>query len=948
MKPAQIRRSNAKNSQTHSEARALAFAFPANQVKSRALPELPAGGRFRAPSGGATDPLAYPVFANAFNAKQIPYTSLNMSSATQTASRLEPALGRPGAPQSYLEQLRHELQPGRVLRLGVITIQFALVVAAIRLLNIETKAFELVLTLALGGFLVHHFLPAAWRQGFFAALSVASVPMIFGWHDGAWILGAGGLLIALCHLPVPMRWRIALLVVVGGILAAERMQALPTGSPIMPTSIWPILGSMFMFRILIYIYDLKHRAAAFSIDRTLTYFFMLPNVCFPLYPIVDYKTLQRSAYNDDALRLYQTGNRFMLRGLTHLALYMVVYHMGVIDAVDVATGMDAAQYMFVAYLLYLKISGTFHLIIGILHMYGFGLPATHHLYLLTSSFTDLWRRANIYWKEFIQKLVFNPTYFKLRKRGETLAVCSATAITAVLTWLLHSYQWFWIRGTFPFGWSDIVFWGALGIGLTVNTTMESRNATKRRLEKRGRTFREGAILCLKTAGMFTTIIVLWTIWNTPKVEELGIVWRGVLSSGPAELAVLLGVPLGLGVLRVLFDDHKRDGGPGSGPQSFWREATFICVGALAFIAVALRPIWLAPVSPRLATLVSDVREGRLNDADKKRLIRGYYENLADGTRFNDELSKMFNGRPRDWSESPQTRERADAIGTEFVPSTSMVFKGALRTINSLGMRDREYAQARGPDTFRIALVGVSNDAGSGVRDDETYENVVEDRLNRELGPLTGKKFEVLNFSIPGSSATQKLAMFEKRVFDFHPDVVLYIAYSKELDWVFESVPHLIKNRLVGEFPFVERAIGRAGIVIESGQRPPEKIVLASKLAPYASDALHAVLERFRDGARARGIRPALVLNESLDDGPARSDKLGLVAQIGRSLELPVLDLNGSFAGVKDPRSLWIAPWDTHPNAEGHRLLAERLYTLLLKEGLVQAAAPPATGAAPGK
>jgi hypothetical protein len=235
-----------------------------------------------------------------------------------------------------------------------------------------------------------------------------------------------------------------------------------------------------------------------------------------------------------------------------------------------------------------------------------------------------------------------------------------------------------------------------------------------------------------------------------------------------------------------------------------------------------------------------------------------------------------------------------------------------------------------------------------VKDDETYENVVEDRLNRELGPRTGKKFEILNFSIPGSSATQKLAMFEKRVYDFQPDAVLYIAYSKELDWVFESVHHILKNRLLGEFPFIEQALGKAGIPIEAGKPPPEKIVLESKLAPYASDTLRAVLERFRDGAQARGIRPVLVLNESLDDGPTRSERLAPLAQMGRSLNLPVLDLNGSFAGVKDRKSLWIAPWDTHPNPEGHRLLAERLYSLLLKEALVPTEAVPAAGRAPGK
>jgi hypothetical protein len=30
----------------------------------------------------------------------------------------------------------------------------------------------------------------------------------------------------------------------------------------------------------------------------------------------------------------------------------------------------------------------------------------------------------------------------------------------------------------------------------------------------------------------------------------------------------------------------------------------------------------------------------------------------------------------------------------------------------------------------------------------------------------------------------------------------------------------------------------------------------------------------------------------------------------------------------DPRRLWIAEWDYHPNAEGHQLIADKLYTAL--------------------
>ena len=32
----------------------------------------------------------------------------------------------------------------------------------------------------------------------------------------------------------------------------------------------------------------------------------------------------------------------------------------------------------------------------------------------------------------------------------------------VLTWFLHSYQWFWLRGGFPMTPQDVFFWGILG------------------------------------------------------------------------------------------------------------------------------------------------------------------------------------------------------------------------------------------------------------------------------------------------------------------------------------------------------------------------------------------------------------------------------------------------------------------------------------------------------
>ena len=90
------------------------------------------------------------------------------------------------------------------------------------------------------------------------------------------------------------------------------------------------------------------------------------------------------------------------------------------------------------YLLYLHVSGQFHLIVGLLHMFGFNLPETHHRYLLASSFTDFWRRINIYWKDFIMKLFFYPAFFALRGIGTLRAIALATLLAFFATWALHA------------------------------------------------------------------------------------------------------------------------------------------------------------------------------------------------------------------------------------------------------------------------------------------------------------------------------------------------------------------------------------------------------------------------------------------------------------------------------------------------------------------------------
>src|SRR6185503_6200623 len=174
-----------------------------------------------------------------------------------------------------------EGQPGRIV---VTALQFALVLLVIWQFRLESRTFLHVMALLGVGFVVHALLPLRLRLPFFAILSLATVPVAFGIWDGAFLIALGMVLIGICHVPLPLVARVVLLLATGALFAVWRVEWLPTAWSV---AIWPILGSMFMFRLALYIYSLKHDERRPTPARTIAYFFMAPNVCFPLYPVVE-------------------------------------------------------------------------------------------------------------------------------------------------------------------------------------------------------------------------------------------------------------------------------------------------------------------------------------------------------------------------------------------------------------------------------------------------------------------------------------------------------------------------------------------------------------------------------------------------------------------------------------------------------------------------------------
>jgi hypothetical protein len=410
----------------------------------------------------------------------------------------------------------------RAIRFLWIVVQLILVLLVIRLFRIESPAFyEKIAYLTAAGFVLHAVLPKHRRLAFFVVLSLVGIQLVFGLQGALWLVILGLGLIGLCHLPVRFAIRVALIVAFAGLLALARAELI--ASPI-PGAIWPILGSMFMFRTIIYLYDRKHSKEPVDWRRTFAYFFMLPNVVFPLFPVVDWSMFKRTWYDRDSLEIYQRGVDWIARGVSHLLIYRLVYQFVVISPSAVVDAASLTRFLIGNYLLYLRVSGQFHLIVGMLHLFGFRLPETHRFFFLASSFTDFWRRINIYWKDFMMKIVYYPAFFRLRRLGTTPAVILSTIAVFFGTWLLHAYQWFWLLGGVLLTWPDMLFWGLLGVLLVANTMVEMRAGRARSLQTTTWTARSLAIRSVKTVVFFATMSVLWSLWSAESVSEWLLLW----------------------------------------------------------------------------------------------------------------------------------------------------------------------------------------------------------------------------------------------------------------------------------------------------------------------------------------------------------------------------------------------------------------------------------------
>ena len=781
-----------------------------------------------------------------------------------------------------------------------------------------------ILSFVVGGFVLYQFVPLQARLlvplgSFFGAIFLIFTPLQAG------IISVLSLfLFLLVDWSISTRLKTALLLVIVAALAACRLKWVPF---LQDDIVLSVVGSLFMFRSILYVHEERFLKQRPHLLLRLNYFLLLPNLIFLIFPVVDYKTFVHNYYTKPSYESARKGVIWMMNGVLHFFLYRLIYYYLVPNPVEIEGIFGWLQFLVASYALIVRLAGIFHFSVGVICLFGFDLPPPFRHYFFADSFSDLWRRINIYWRDFVMKVFYYPIYFKVKHLGTMKAIGISVLLTFALNWFLHAYQWLWIQGTLLFTLQDISFWAIFGIAVAANSLYLARH---RRKLITNPTFSWPIAVkhVLRVMGIFSFMAFLWSWWTAPSPGHwwgFMQVWSTVTITDLGYLALLLTGVFGLGLMIYYWDWKSKKS------ANHWRYnlegqlwvATFLAFG-LAFLA------WLPmknQLEQKLAIDLGPIVSTQLNAMDQDAQFQGYYETMLDQQQLLETpLDQVNEETTPTWKrlhELDAFQRHETVLAKTLRPNLNLTYKDLPFETNNWGLRDYPTDTLPPAGTLRMALLGGSIEMGSGVLLHETFENQLTGLLNKGklFAPLDS--VDILNFGVSATHLPQHLARTVEIVPQFHPDVIIYTAHSDEVRRILENIYQMYITSVEWEYPYWKELSQELSLSPEM-----DRATFARKLRPHMQELIRWGYKTLKEEIEQQGAIPVWIFLSTFDgrQTPAQDEKLIAIA---KELGFEVIDLRNYYEGY-EPEKLVLANWDAHPNNLAHELIAKRIFEELEK------------------
>lgn len=669
-------------------------------------------------------------------------------------------------------------------------------------------------------------------------------------------------------------------------------------------------AAAFMFRGIWFYYESKHGLLKSGFWMDLAYFLIPANLCFTFFAIIDPLKFSTSYRGINA---FEGGLKRIAYGFGLVLLYRFISNLFQISFEDVNNFSTLIHYAASKYSLVLNIAGIILAGAGTLNLFGFELSSLFGNFLLASSFTELWRKINTNWRDFVVRVFYYPLYFRFKNKSNFFRIYLSINIAYLLTWVLHDYQLFWLSGEYSPELNSFLYWIIFGNLVAFSVYRE--------LSKKQNNHPNLITSALSAAGIFILCSLLWLFWESESISEFTyLVYSAFRSPEFSFLNLILTVVsvfllyISFFLLEILYEKHS--------------EITELCTQKL-FLPFIFALLLTSSTSyfennfPWLKKQLSLFSEITISEEDNFARDEGYYDNVLNHSKNTDNPWEIQLKGEKKWGTSKgATRRTGNLLMREFIPNSNTDMGYFTLNINSGGFRDDEYNLKKDSNCFRIAIVGSSNECGYGVNKEYVFETIAEKKLD-SLYRLKGRKIEILNFASLGSMLIQNIEITKTKVLQYEPDVLIYFSHPKEDKHIARNLSKLIINGVDLKYNILKDAKESSGVSQNDSRQEIVKQVL-----PYSRGIMDWGYTELSKVCFDNGIKPVWVFIPTPKDDLPRLNYQKF-QEMASKHKFVTLDMSEVYNGY-DIKKIQASKTDLHPGVLGHQLISELFIKKILE------------------
>jgi hypothetical protein len=289
-------------------------------------------------------------------------------------------------------------------------------------------------------------------------------------------------------------------------------------------------------------------------------------------------------------------------------------------------------------------------------------------------------------------------------------------------------------------------------------------------------------------------------------------------------------------------------------------------------------------------------------------------------------SSMTNYDIEMWRYAMELKQRSidPTLAFDHVKSKTAVLQNTEIRLNEWGLRGAPLEPA-GPARRRILFLGGSVTLGWGVPEMETVEAKLEAMLR-----FSGEDAEVLNGGVGNYNTERYVVRFFNELAPLNPTEIVVQYFLRDAEGPDPGGGNIVLRH--SELA-VTLWIAYHRLLDSSGERT----LVDHYRSVYRPDApgfvtMQAKLKELADYARDRGIGIYLAMTPDIHN--LVDYKLGFVHETMRKIAeangYAYIDLLPPMLG-RSPRDLFAMPGDPHPNALGHKLMAEAIFPVVARK-----------------